>query len=245
VPTALRIVTWNIHKGIGGVDRKYRPERIVEVLSHHEPDLVLLQEVDEGAPRSRLHRQVDLIADGLEFGYRCFGPNVTLSRGRYGNAIVSRHPISESHNINLTVAPKKRRGALHARVKLTIDGHVRSLAVFNVHLGLAGFERKIQLKRLLANSTFRSLRAATPCILGGDFNDVWSNLGARLLENAGLRRVGGPIPGCVASAVRFTPTPRSYPRVPSTPSTLAARSNPFASPARAWRFRDRLRTTCR
>src|SRR5580765_5233329 len=45
------LVTYNIHKGIGGVDRRYRPERIVEALQHHRPDLVLLQEVDDGVPR--------------------------------------------------------------------------------------------------------------------------------------------------------------------------------------------------
>jgi endonuclease/exonuclease/phosphatase family metal-dependent hydrolase len=27
-PMRLRVVTWNIHKGIGGVDRRYRLERI-------------------------------------------------------------------------------------------------------------------------------------------------------------------------------------------------------------------------
>ena len=53
-----RLVTYNIHKGIGGVDRLYRPERIVETLAHYQPDIVLLQEVDDGVPRSRHHRQV-------------------------------------------------------------------------------------------------------------------------------------------------------------------------------------------
>ena len=38
----LRVLTWNIHKGIGGVDRRYRPERVIEVIAHYEPDLVLL-----------------------------------------------------------------------------------------------------------------------------------------------------------------------------------------------------------
>ena len=37
-----QIITYNIHKGIGGVDRHYRPERIVETLSHYEPDIVLI-----------------------------------------------------------------------------------------------------------------------------------------------------------------------------------------------------------
>src|ERR1700753_1646866 len=48
----LRVVTYNIHRAIG-VDRRFRPQRIVRILHHLNPDVVLLQEVDDGAPRSR------------------------------------------------------------------------------------------------------------------------------------------------------------------------------------------------
>ena len=41
----IRIVTYNIHKCIGGVDRRYDLARVVGVISHYQPDLVLLQEV--------------------------------------------------------------------------------------------------------------------------------------------------------------------------------------------------------
>src|SRR4029077_3714533 len=39
-----QLITYNIHKGIGGIDRRYRPERIIEALGHYHPDVVLLQE---------------------------------------------------------------------------------------------------------------------------------------------------------------------------------------------------------
>ena len=48
----LRILTYNIHRAIG-LDRRFRPERIVRILDHYKADVCLLQEVDEGAPRSR------------------------------------------------------------------------------------------------------------------------------------------------------------------------------------------------
>ena len=44
----IRVLTYNIHKAIGGVDRRYRPERIIETIGHYQPDIVLLQEVDDG-----------------------------------------------------------------------------------------------------------------------------------------------------------------------------------------------------
>ncbi len=61
-----RLITYNIHRGIGGVDRRYRPERVIAALARCRPDVVLLQEVDEGARHSRRHRQVDLLGDALE-----------------------------------------------------------------------------------------------------------------------------------------------------------------------------------
>ena len=42
---AFRLVTYNIHRAIG-VDRRFRPDRIVHILAEHDPDVVLLQVVD-------------------------------------------------------------------------------------------------------------------------------------------------------------------------------------------------------
>src|SRR6185436_5259721 len=91
--TSVRLLTWNIHKGIGGVDRRYSPGRVTEVLKHYDADVVLLQEVDDGVPRSGNDRQVDLIADVLDYKHRAFGGNVRLKVGCYGNATLSRFPI--------------------------------------------------------------------------------------------------------------------------------------------------------
>ena len=119
----LRLLTWNVHKCIGGVDRRYEPERVRAVIAHHEPDLVCLQEVDRAVPRSRLDRQVDLLGDLLGFRHRTWYPNVLVrSGGEYGNAILSRFPLTESVNIDLTVPPKKRRSVLHARYRVRLRG---------------------------------------------------------------------------------------------------------------------------
>jgi endonuclease/exonuclease/phosphatase family metal-dependent hydrolase len=59
--------------------------------------------------------------------------------------------------------------------------------LFNVHLGLAGFERTIQLRRLLASDALQHTRPPTGVIVAGDYNDVWGTLGRRLLEPAGFK----------------------------------------------------------
>jgi endonuclease/exonuclease/phosphatase family metal-dependent hydrolase len=190
----LRVLTWNIHKGIGGVDRRYRPDRVVEVIAHYEPDLVLLQEVDDGVPRSRFDRQIDMLGDALGLRHRTYGPNVRLRRGRYGNATLSRWPLTDVRNIDLTIKPKKRRGALYTRCRLRRGRRSRTLAVFNLHLGLAGFERKMQLRRFLRSQPFARLHHRTPIVLGGDFNDFYGTLGPKVLEPAGFRACGQAAP---------------------------------------------------
>src|SRR5262245_40282789 len=132
-----RLVTYNIHKGIGGVDRLYRPDRIVETLAHYQPDVVLLQEVDDGVPRSRHHRQVDLLGDQLDLPHRAYQANVSLREGHYGNAILSRFPISDVDHLELTVPLKKRRRALAVRCRVTGDNHTRRLVIIYFHLGYA------------------------------------------------------------------------------------------------------------
>ncbi|MBM4092786.1 MAG: endonuclease [Planctomycetes bacterium] len=182
-----RLLTYNIHKAIGGLDRQYRPDRVIETIRHCQPDIALLQEVDDGVPRSRHHRQVDLLGDALNLHHRAYQPNVILKEGRYGNAILSRFPLSDVQDLDLTVPLKKRRGALIAHCRLREDQHSHTLLLVNVHLGLAGFERTIQVRRILASDTIQHTRQTTGVILAGDYNDVWNSLGRRLLEPAHFR----------------------------------------------------------
>lgn len=194
----IRVVTYNIHKGIGGLDRSYRPERVRDVLAPLEPDFVLLQEVDEGAARSRLHRQVDLLGDFLGLRHRSFFPNVRLRQGgHYGNAILSRFPLTETRNVDLTVRFSKRRSALHARfrVRRPASGRAsRTVHVYDFHLGLSQILRRLQIRKFLASAPFAHLHPRTPVILGGDFNDLWGTLGTKFLAPAGFRGPIRPIP---------------------------------------------------
>jgi endonuclease/exonuclease/phosphatase family metal-dependent hydrolase len=183
----LRLVTYNIHKGIGGLDRRYRLERTVDVLSACRGDVVFLQEVDEGVPRSRSHRQVDRLGDALGYAHRFYFPNVFLRRGQYGNAVLSRFACDHQENIDLTLPLKKRRGALHVRLRLPLGAESMPVWLFNVHLGLAQYERRQQLQHLLAWQERHGAPQPAATVLAGDFNDVWGTLGRRVLEPAGFR----------------------------------------------------------
>jgi endonuclease/exonuclease/phosphatase family metal-dependent hydrolase len=183
----IRVLTYNIHKGIGGLDRRYRLERVIGVIAACDADLVFLQEVDEDVPRSRRDRQVDMLGDALGYEHRAYFPNVELKRGRYGNALLSRVPFDHAENIDLTIPLKKRRGALHARVSLDVHGARSRVWLFNVHLGLAEFERRWQLRRLLDWQRHHHPPGEAAIVLAGDLNDVWGRLGPVVLEPAGFR----------------------------------------------------------
>ena len=179
----IRILTWNIHKGIGGVDRRYDLGRTIVTIRHYQPDIAFLQEVDHGVPRSKFDRQAELLSASLELEHQAFQSNVRLKRGSYGNAILSRFPFQSDWNVSLKVPLKKNRRAIVAKLQIPLaDGH-RTLIVGNTHLGLAGYERKQQLRMLLAADPLCHAHHDTPIILGGDMNDVYHSLDANLFRS--------------------------------------------------------------
>ncbi len=185
-----RFATYNVHKGIGGLDRCYRPERIVETLRTHGPDVVFLQEVDDNVPRSHFHRQVDLFADQLQLGFSAYQKNVAVKQGYYGNAILSRFPLSNVDDLDLTIRFKKRRQALVANCTIECDGQSQQLVLVNFHLGLAGFERRIQVQQVLQSDAIDWFDASRPIIVAGDCNDYLGILDKRVMAPAGFLSVG-------------------------------------------------------
>ena len=171
-----RVLSYNIHRAIG-MDRRFRLERIAEVLAHHNSDIVLLQEVDVGVPRSRKLNLARELAEMLAYPHYAVGLNVKLKTGMYGNATLSRYPIKTERNINLTIENRKARGCLYTELEIPMDnGNQLNLPVFNLHLGLSFKERPQQVGRLIHTEEFANLNAETPCLVGGDFNDWWSRL---------------------------------------------------------------------
>jgi endonuclease/exonuclease/phosphatase family metal-dependent hydrolase len=190
----LRVATWNIHKGIGGVDRRYRLERTISVLGSLRPDIALLQEVAEGMPGCGMDDQCAELSKGLDMRHVAFGAEHRFRVGGYGNAILSRFPLTDSARIDLTIGRRKQRGLVKTRAHAKLEHGTRSVVVFNLHLGLSGSERATQLERFLECHPFAHLHRDTPLVVGGDFNDVWASLGQRFLEPAGFVRAGKLLP---------------------------------------------------
>ena len=182
----MRLLSWNIHKGIGGRDRRYSLARIIDCIEAENPDLVCLQEVDRLVRRSRFDDQPRLLA-----GYfRChsvFQPNVHVGDGTYGNLVLSRWPVTSRHRITLRQAGRKPRGAQ----LMVIDSPEGPLHLVHTHLGLAERERRWQVERLLGHMLFRGADRH-PTVIVGDFNDWRDSLGPNALADRGFAQVTSP-----------------------------------------------------
>src|SRR5215204_3887078 len=103
----LRIATWNIHAGIGR-DRRYDPFRIIAVLLELHADIIALQEVASLAEHSEFLAQMRAML-GVHV---VVGRTLTRHAAEYGNALLTRFPVKEIANIDLTVGGHEPRGAI-------------------------------------------------------------------------------------------------------------------------------------
>jgi endonuclease/exonuclease/phosphatase family metal-dependent hydrolase len=188
----IRVLSYNIHKGIGGRDRRYRLERIIHVIQAENPDIVCLQEVDRNVARSYHDDQPRLLAEFLEMPYQLYQLNVHLKEGGYGNLILSRFPLEQTHQISLTwrngVRTKKPRGAQI----VVADTPQGGFHIVNWHLGLAEYEREWQANHLLEHRLFRE-GADLPSLIIGDFNDWRNCLPFGSLGRHGFQQCTAPI----------------------------------------------------
>jgi endonuclease/exonuclease/phosphatase family metal-dependent hydrolase len=164
---------------------------VVTVIRHYDPDIVVLQEVDDGVPRSGSTCQHETLADALNYPNAVFGANVFLKHGCYGNAILSRYPVIRWRNIDLTFVGKKARGALYAEIRVTAEDHRLTLHLVNVHLGLSGMERRWQVRNLLESEELTRLDQRSRLVIAGDINDWSGALGRGRLRQAGFQCLSG------------------------------------------------------
>ncbi|MFM9058778.1 MAG: endonuclease/exonuclease/phosphatase family protein [Planctomycetaceae bacterium] len=183
----MRLLSCNIHKGIGGRDRRYSLARIIDCIEAENPDLVCLQEVDRHVRRSRLDDQPRLLARFFR-AHSVFQPTVHVGAGAYGNLVLSRWPFASRHRITLRLAGRKPRGAQ----LLVVDSPEGPLHLVHAHLGLAERERHWQIDRLLGHMLFRGADGH-PTVLVGDCNDWRDSLGPGPLAARGFRQVTSPL----------------------------------------------------
>lgn len=169
----MRILSYNIHKGVGGIDRRYNLDRICRVIESEKPDLICLQEVTIKAYRTRLEDQPSILARYFNACDSCFQLNVNFKTGGYGNLLLSRWPFHLQTHVSLQMNNRKARGAQ----VVIVDTPEGPMHLTNWHLGLAERERHWQAEQLLQHPVFHGAKNL-PAFIVGDFND-WRNTLAR------------------------------------------------------------------
>lgn len=106
----MRVMSYNIHRGVGARDGMYRPRRVIDVIEAHNPDIVCLQEVALKTKQVSYDDQPAMIARELHFEHAIFQGNRHLKEGVWGNMLLSRWPITQSHRISLTLKWRKAQG---------------------------------------------------------------------------------------------------------------------------------------
>ena len=185
-PSQLRVGAYNIAHGRGtarsnfrGGDRAVRAARLKDIarlLRDAELDLVVLNEVDFNGFWSGNVNQAEVIANEAGFPYRLEQRNIDatlpLFRARFGNAVLSKFPITEvmplvypGFSWKETLLIGKKRGAV-CTVELPSGRSVRILAV---HL-----ENRDGPVRVASAEVIRRQRrwGGSPLIAAGDFNST-------------------------------------------------------------------------
>jgi endonuclease/exonuclease/phosphatase family metal-dependent hydrolase len=162
LPSSARVLTWNIHKGIGS-DRRYDLGRIIDLTRRQEPDIVALQEVDS---RGRDSTNLSLAALKLALGsHAAEARTIVAEDGHYGHVLISRWPLEQVELHDVSIARREPRCAIDAVIRAP-RGPFRVIAT---HLGLGLGERRRQIGKLVELA-----RAADPAqgmVMLGDFND--------------------------------------------------------------------------
>ena len=165
-PITLRVLSYNIHHGEGN-DRKLDLPRLAKIITSVNPDLVLLQEVDQNVARSGKVDQPKVLAELTKMEF-CFGSNLALQGGGYGNAILSRYKIERHDNHLLpSLDGGEQRGVLVAEISL--PGRAPTLRVAATHFDYRGKEdERLASVAWLTEKLVKEQTVAT--ILGGDLN---------------------------------------------------------------------------
>jgi endonuclease/exonuclease/phosphatase family metal-dependent hydrolase len=157
--SGLRIATYNVHSCVGN-DGRYDPERVLHVLHEINADVLALQEV--GGYMVKELEQVHYFEGHL--GMKVVrGLNPRRMRAQFGNAVLVKGHIAESHLIDLTVYNFEPRNAIDCVLETAL-GRVRVIAT---HLGLFAPERRKQIARI-KEQLARTDHA--PAVILGDFN---------------------------------------------------------------------------
>jgi endonuclease/exonuclease/phosphatase family metal-dependent hydrolase len=212
--SVLRIVSYNIHKGRSALLSRESLKALRLGIHGLRPDLLFLQEVQGRNDRASVFdAQHESLGAALHMEV-AYGRNAIRDLTDHGNALLSRFPILDYENQDISDHRMEQRGLLHARV--SVQG--RDVHCFVVHLGLFAGGRSRQILALTERIQ-RLVPDGAPMLICGDFNDWGDRLAPLFVQQLCVQEVfasaprshGGDIPKLRESLQRLRNTLRGVP----------------------------------
>jgi len=170
----IRIMTYNIHSCIS-IDGTSSLERIARIIRRYHPDIVALQEIDVSRSRTGFVDQAGELARRLNMTPYYF-PSVLYEDGSYGNALLSKFPVTSAEKISL---PAFGSGELRTAIRLNVEGNDIPFTVIATHFSFYPRERHQQITHLLDNEKIGEIKN---CLICGDFNMIPQSKSYRLMK---------------------------------------------------------------
>jgi endonuclease/exonuclease/phosphatase family metal-dependent hydrolase len=165
-PPHLTVATYNVH-GCVGTDGFTNLKRVAEVIGELNAPVIGLQEVYASSDKQSRWAHMEYLArvSGL---HALPGPTMKREDSHYGNALLTRFPILQTDNVDLSICGREPRGAIDSILEI----EKRPVRVIVTHLGLKRTERLCQTRQLA--SKVREDKNSL-LILLGDINE-WNPL---------------------------------------------------------------------
>ncbi|MBA8737512.1 endonuclease/exonuclease/phosphatase family protein [Chromobacterium violaceum] len=186
---SITICTYNIHKGMSPLNRHVKVGGMAEALAELAPDMLFLQEVQGKNLERALRHQIWPVQPQHHYlagrlAHRAvYGLNASYGHGHHGNALLTRFPVNDWCNRDISVNRFESRGVLQCL--LQPDGWPQPVVALCGHFNLLAFDRRKQY-RGLADYVRQAIADHLPLILAGDFNDWRGEASALLRQELGL-----------------------------------------------------------
>jgi endonuclease/exonuclease/phosphatase family metal-dependent hydrolase len=189
--STLTVATYNIHKGFSHFNQRVVMHELRERLHELDADIVFLQEV-QGEHNRHAERfanypdgaQHEFIAD-TRWPHSAYGKNSVYEAGHHGNAILSRYPIVQTLNTDISAHRFESRGLLHCEIDLGEGQRVHCLCA---HFGLFAKGRRAQTAALI-EYVREAIPIDAPVIIAGDFNDWRNQMSLAIAKELGMHDV--------------------------------------------------------
>ena len=180
-PTStFRVMTYNIHQGFNA-GQVPSLDMLVDVISRESPDVLVLQEVVRGWMIDEQHDALGVLAERLDMPY-VFAPNIG---DLYGNAILSRFPMTDVKRVHFAVQPSVKhqpRGAVGVRVG--------DVLIITTHLDDVADSSAIRQEQV--RTIMREWDGEKVAIIAGDMNAEPGDLEMGLFSEAGYGDLAEP-----------------------------------------------------